>query len=81
MTADLLDKVLARDILNIQKRVAAGEPITSAEREVLKQARGAGNAKEPTQAALARALGIHRQRLHRGVEEAVGVDDDGAPDD
>ena len=62
---DLLDKVLARDLLNIQKRVAAGEPITSAEREVLKQARGTGNSKEPTQAALARALGIHRQRLHR----------------
>ena len=74
---DLLDKVLARDLLNIQKRVAAGEPITSAEREVLRQAKGTST-KEPTQAALARALGFSRQRLHRYVNmpgfPAIGPD-------
>ena len=43
----LIEKVLARDVLNIQKRVAVGEAITAAERAVLEreQARVAGGGK------------------------------------
>lgn len=65
----LIEKVLARDLLNIQKRVAAGEPITAAERAVLEREAGKVAATGRPEYALkkadlARALEISKQRLN-----------------
>ena len=65
----LIEKVLARDVLNIQKRVAAGEAITAAERAVLEREAGkVADTGRPEyalrKADLARALEISKQRLN-----------------
>jgi len=71
----LIEKVLARNVLNIQKRVVSGEVITSAEtalleREAAKVATPDGKPEYALKKAdLARALDISRQRLNGHVKK------------
>lgn len=68
----LIDKVLKRDLVNIQRRVAAGEVISNAEREVLLRAKAESAAAEQQQIGgeeLCKLTGLTDKR-HRQIAKA-----------